>query len=580
MQQLDIICGSIFRNLLLLILLTVLPSSLRAEKTSSCSYQQAGIKNIYWGDLHVHSAYSLDAWSFGTNKTPREAYQFARGASIELADGSTAKLDRALDFVAVTDHAEWFDLLHICSDPDWSDDAYCTDLTTKNNPNSGIELFRDYVVTTITGDKPRQTTLCTGNQQHCRKASLSQWHRIQDQANAANDPCNFTTFIGYEWSATPSGSHTHRNLIFSNDKVTREAIDYIRYEKLGQLFTELEAQCTIDAGCEVLSIPHNANMGDGRGFDVEIEDEQTLRLRQKYEKLVEIHQEKGNSECLPKFGTRDDDDCIFEIRLTSQSRPKVNFEEAPWEKMRSTYTRSLLLRGLAAYKSETGENPLQLGILGSTDNHTATPGFVSESAWAGPVFGLGDFDSTMRRLSFNPGGLVAVWAEENTRASIFSALQRREVYATSGPRIRLKFSAALNGAALSCEAHGTYQSVPMGSEFKHTRQAPKFLINALYDRVPLAKIEIIKGEYKDGKLKESVIEVWSNPGRGLSVCETWQDDQFDASAPAFWYARVKQVPSARWSALLCKEQGRCSEYPAAVQTIEERAWSSPIWYLP
>ena len=246
--------------------------------------------------------------------------------------------------------------------------------------------------------------------------------------------------------------------------------------------------------------------------------------------------------------------------------------------------RSLLIRGLAAYDDagEQQHNPRQLGVVGSTDNHTAAPGYVEEDQWQGSACGAGDFARAMTRIDWNPGGLVAVWAEENTRESLFAAMKRREVYATSGPRIRLQFSASTRHRDLSCSPdHGETDSiVTMGGDFADGRRPPQFRIIAHYDQVPLQKIEIIKGEWRDGEASETRHTIWSGHGDGKSICQTWTDPDFHPTAPAFWYVRISQQPTLRWSASLCRQYDQCAEYPQADQTIQERAWSSPIWFLP
>ena len=554
-------------------------------KSGKCDYHQVGQKHLYWGDLHVHTAYSLDAYAFGTLKTPAQAYAFARGEAMTLQDGSTAQLDRPLDFAAVTDHAEWFDLLHICTDPQNFDDPYCERLRKDSSMENGSSLFVDYVIPTITQEAPQATPICIADPAKCIEAKKSQWQRVQDQANAANDPCNFTAQIGYEWSYTKSFSHSHRNIIFANDKVTQDAIDYIRHPTLSDLWQQLEKQCRAEDGCDVLAIPHNTNMGDGMTFDVETEDDRTLQLRSKYERLVEIHQEKGNSECLSPLKSDESGDCSFENYITNHSRPKAKdqFTDEAWTKMRGTYVRGLLMRGLAAYQNsdEAQLNPLQMGIIGSTDNHAGTPGHVNEAAWQGAVFGLGNLDRTMARSVFNPGGLVAVWAEENTRESIFAALKRREVYATSGPRISVRLSANTQGENLSCATEkNSLATVSMGGDFNKALGAPTFKIHAQADQTPLQEMELIKGQYKNGKYEESVMTIWQRSSAGSDICQIWQDQNFEPEAPAFWYARIKETPTPRWSATLCQKAGRCEEFPGADVMIQERAWTSPIWYLP
>jgi len=555
----------------------LLANSLLAEEDNHCPGYEKGQKQVYWGDLHVHSAYSLDAWGYGTVATPAEAYAFGKGGPLKLSDESVAKLSRPLDFMAVTDHAEWFDLLYICTEPGWHDDPYCDIMTEKAGPLTGRAVFTEYVNPTITQAKPQPTELCLKNPTACDTARKSQWRRIQEQTNAANSPCEFTALHGYEWSATPDYSHNHRNIIFRNNEVTRDPIDYLRYPNPLALWLALEKQCQLEAGCEALAIPHNTNMGDGKSFDVETESEDVRLLRARYEKLVEIHQEKGSSECLYPFGSPDED-CNFQPYLTLNSSPKPSseFTETEWQKMRSTYVRSLLSRGLGVY-SKSGNNPLQIGVIGSTDNHAGTGGFAEEDQWRGSVFGIGDIDRAMTRLHWNPGGIVGAWAEENTRSAIFDALKAREVFATSGPRIQLKLEASAK--SLNCEV-SSGDITPMGGEIMDLANGPNFKIEALYDNTPLQSIQVIKGELRNGQLRERVIDVWQEPSGDLQVCITWKDPDFDSEAPAFWYTRVLEAPTLRWSAHHCRSENRCSDFPGAETTIQERAWSSPIWYLP
>lgn len=544
----------------------------------SCEDTVENEKQVYWGDFHVHTAYSLDAYSFGTLSSPAEAYQFARGGELTMADGMRVQLDRPLDFVAVTDHSEWFDFLYLCTGPGMGDHPDCRNVREHSTPSEGLDLFRQYVVPSITYENPEVIGPCVDNAETCYKAYVSQWERIQEQANAANDPCKFTSFIGYEWSATRNFRHTHRNVIFSGEKVPDEAFDYIRYPSLFQLFDLLDQHCKLEEGCDVVTIPHNMNMGDGTTFDVEQESDRQLALRTRFERLAEIHQEKGNSECLSPLKVTDESDCNFETRLTRLSRPakKDDYNSAEWEHMRSTYMRGLLVRGLAAYKrsGEEEQNPLQLGIIGSTDGHAATPGFVEESAWNGPVFGLGSLDKAMTRKDWNPGGLVAIRAEENTRESLFAAVKRREVYGTSGPRIDLNFEANLT--PLSCEKDGELSAVSMGGEFSSGK--PYFRLAVAGDRVPLQKIEIIKGTLEDGIFRESVTTLWE--GSAPAQCVVWEDPGFMSGEPAFWYVRVQEQETLRWSAHQCRKENRCDEFPGADVKVKERAWSSPIWYLP
>lgn len=583
---------SLLAGLLLALLLAALPAPVMA---ASCPETVTGEKRLFWGDLHVHSAYSLDAWGFGTAATPAQAYAYAKGAPLTLPDGQVTRLSRPLDFMAVTDHAEWFNLMYVCTDPLHSDDPYCRILTEKNSPTTGGEVFAEYVVPTITKAVPEPTPLCTAQPELCQSAHQSQWQRLQAQTNEANVPCTFTAFNAFEWSATPDFSHNHRNVIFAGEQVVPDAIDYLRYPTPQLLWRELERQCRAEDGCEAIAIPHNTNMGDGKSFDVETESPADLALRAKYEQLVEIHQEKGNSECLPAFGAvgATDEDCAFEPYLTKRSRPAApaDFSEVEWERMRGSYVRRLLLRGLYSYEQSGASqlNPLQLGIIGSTDGHMATGGFTDDASWPGSVFGLGDFERAMQRADFNPGGLMAVWAEENTRESLFAALQRREVYATSGPRLRVRLQADFS--PLGCSpASGTAigsDVVPMGGTLRSrpsaaAASAPRLYltVQAQADQTPLAAVELVKGQVRDGQLQEQVVQLWQNRAGAVDVCAAWEDPDFDPNAPAFWYARVLQTPTPRWTAYHCQREGRCDEYPDADRWIQERAWTSPVWHLP
>jgi hypothetical protein len=253
--------------------------------------------------------------------------------------------------------------------------------------------------------------------------------------------------------------------------------------------------------------------------------------------------------------------------------------------MRSTYARGLLRRGLLANEANSGGSdlPLQVGFIGSTDSHTGLGGYVEEDQWEGTVFGIGDFARNMSRLGFNPGGIVGVWAEQNTRESIFAALKNREVYATSGPRIRLRFDAAGKGP-VSCEANGAVTSVPdgtpMGGTISESIPEVTFRIVAAADRTPLKTIEVVKGSLNNGVYTESVTKVWENEAGAPESCLIWTDREFDRTASAFWYVRAIEHPTPRWSSLQCKAEGRCEEFPGADVMIQERAWASPIWYLP
>ena len=555
-----------------------------------CDYHVPGQRNVYWGDLHVHTAYSLDAYVFGSRHDPGDAFAFARGQALTLADGRTrVQLERPLDFTAVTDHAETFNIMYMCTDPLFQDNKYCRGMrngSKGDNLDSSLRLFSEYLLTLLDASPLAPPPLCKDNETACVDAANGQWRRSQAFANAADQPCTFSAFIGNEWSATPNSQHWHRNLIFAGTAVTPTAIDYIRYPSLEQLWNALETQCLPDAGCEAIAIPHNSNLANGGGFDITEGSPELLRLRAKYERLLEVHQIKGNSECLPGYGDSGAGDCDFEILASEESRDGIGVDSPAghtWEKLRASYARSVLKRGLqsSAWDKPPASNPLRLGLIGSTDTHVATPGAVAEDRWKGDTRNWGDSAAfRLQRPAYNPGGLVAVWAEENTRASVFAALQRREVYATSGPRIGLKFLAHRGPQNGSCENNPEAGAAAvMGGQLNSTGTGkPRLTVLATMDKTPLARVDIIKANLRNEITVESVTPVFNSSSGSAQICISWVDEDFDAAEPAFWYARVLEVPSPRWSRFDCEQVADCT--PAADKMIQERAWASPIWYVP
>ncbi|MEQ8858954.1 MAG: DUF3604 domain-containing protein [Pseudomonadales bacterium] len=570
------------KTLLLIAALTALP----ALADDVCGNAPTGEKALLWGDLHAHTAWSLDAYAFGAVATPADAFAFARGQELRLATGETTRIDRPLDFAAVTDHADAFDVMYLCTDPLYSDRAYCRAIRDARDARRGREIFTDYLLPIVVDGEA--APVCDEPGSDCDAASRGQWRRVQEAANDADDPCRFTAFVGYEWSATPAGSHWHRNVVFRSDRVPDEAYDFVRYPKVEDLWSALDRTCRPEDGCDVLAIPHNINMADGGGFDIDRESSEVQALRARFERLAEMHQEKGNSECLPASPDARSEDCAFEqLPDHLRDRAPADDSETPderWQRSKSAFYRSLLTRGLIAYEgSERRSNPLMLGAIGSTDNHLGTPGRVQEDGYWGAMSMLWQDDATRLSSSgYNPGGLVAVWAEQNTRASVFDALKRREAYATSGPRISLRFDAlddAVSAEGACASAQGAVATA-MGGTLLRRQRTPRLRIVAGMDQTPLARIQIVKVDLREGTIDEQVHAVADFPAGTSGTCRVWEDPDFDPNAPAYWYARVVELPTPRWSKLLCERLGRCAEHPEADLMIEERAWSSPIWYEP
>lgn len=569
--------------LLMLICWTASVSAVR------CNDYTAGQQNLYWGDLHVHSAYSLDAYAFGTRADPGDAYAFARGQELTMPDKSTRiKLKRPLDFAAVTDHAETFDLMYLCTDPNYSSKSYCEIFRDKSGTNQtdSLSIFKSYLLPLITVEKPERSPLCEELGIDCQAAAQSQWRRVQHYANEANSQCEFTAFIGNEWSATPNNQHWHRNLIYSGTSVSKDAIDYIRFPTPEKMWQELDKQCLPEQDCDVIAIPHNTNYSGGGGFDVESSKDYDLQLRAKYERLIEIHQSKGNSECLAENWDDRNSDCGFESSLIRSDKKRAISDPGSIAQLKRSFARNILSRGLVAYQKsrEARINPLQMGFIGSTDVHVATPGAVDEQNWKGDAWAGGDKfkERYFKRMDYNPGGLVAVWSEENTRESIFRSLKNRSVYGTSGTRIKLRFLADNTSNKDLCSVEGqSGQVTPMGGGInKSGKHAPRFAVITAQDYVPLSAIEIIKGTLKDGKIEETVHTLIQDTKGFSHSCKTWSDPDYDSTQPAYWYTRVLELPTPRWSKYICEELSNCDIHPDANVMIQERAWSSPIWYLP
>ncbi len=531
-------------------------------------------KRLLWGDLHVHTSYSLDAYLLGVRRTPQDAFAFARGAPERLPDGSEIRLERPLDFVAVTDHGEYLAATTLCGSGEPS--AYCDAIHNLDGAS-----FRGAFRTLFADHLGRAEPICPADAERCARAAADTWQRLQDAANQADEPCRFTALIGSEWSATPDDLHWHRNLIYRTEKVPHSPPNVVDQPTQEQLWRTLDATCRRADGCEVLAIPHNTNLGMGGTFRIDGHDAGTLALRRRYERLAEVVQHKGQSECFPGSPLADDE-CAFEVALPvpvlrRQATAPGPPSEAENQTVSSGYLRDALGEGLAV-GARTGINPFRYGLIGSTDTHAARPGYVEESDWQGT---FGRFDATPEaRLAlrhYNPGGLTAVWATENTRDGVFRALARREAYGTSGPRIALRFLQSFDGAVDLCASQPSQgpareQITVMGGTLTpDAERKPRFAVHAAMDQRPLARLELIKLTYRDGAVVQQIRSVSAAGSEGRAQwCSEWRDDDYQPREPALWYARVLEVPGPRWS---MADGG-------AEQMIRERAWSSPIWALP
>lgn len=633
------------------------PNSTRCEDFDS------GLR-LFWGDLHVHTRNSFDAFFLNSVNGPEEAYRFAKGepAGVVCDDPdeacATLTLDRPLDFTAVTEHAEFLGAFSTACGGDDPDPA-CGPVGT---------LIRDSVETLIQGDNPIDVELVERLFADLPDPD-SVWTSVQAITNAEDDPCSFTTLHAYEFSPLVNGSSMHRNVFFLGENVPNHPVSLFDTQSEWDLFDSLEASCGNVDDCEYLTIPHNSNLSDGRMFlpigtpfaaagrnngpltraDAE--------LRAKSDRMMEITQLKGQAECMAGFGfdglgsDEIDAACYFEQNKpvctgSPEDDPRCKpVEESlcatvtgdPSERAEPSdcsspldFARGALGEGVRARES-LGTNPYQLGFVGSTDTHNGIPGAVEEWSFNGHG-GVIDADPAVRHgrwtcevddpgcaprvfertvaFSNNPGGVTAVWAEQNTRESIFAALRARRAYATSGPRIEVRsygsweafpadFCERLEAGETPVE-DGELSAVQMGSVLPSDSRsiAPSFAIWALQDAgglvpgAPLERLQIIKGWVNDAGVAETrVFDVAGasdgpppgadcsipSAGRPEQLCAIWTDPEFSAANDAYYYVRVLEQPSCRWNTRQCVERSvDCARLDAASGTFSADSPAS-IW---
>jgi len=574
-------------------------------------------KMAYFGDLHVHTSWSSDAWAMGNRVGPADAYRFARGEAVMLPTGFETQLPEPLDFVALTDHAEGFDARGICMNEAHPEYASAACESVRNPPQLSDAYFERVLAQGGVRPRDRHQVLCA-DVARCEAAERDTWREVQAVANAFNDPGRFTTLIGYEFSSMlPQGGMLHRNVIFRGETVTPYAVAATHVVDHADFFQQLEAGCQGD--CEVLTIPHNTNYSWGVMFSRTDEDgsefsEEELTRRAKIERLAEVTQMKGNSECLFGVGTTDED-CNFEpmFEACQPGQEHRCVKEA-------SFVRNALLDGIDMASSGS-TNPFKLGMIGSTDTHSTNPGDTDAENLARFRQAKGNAEALEQIFQqnhpvagpvrrFSEGGLAAVWAESNTRADIFDALQRREAFATSGTRMRLRFFAGDLPADLaeSGDLSAAYATgVPMGGDLESSGE-PRFWAWATQDPrgATLDRIQVVKGWVADGEQQHQVWDVACAGGRAPgedgrcpdtsadvdpATCErlddsgaaelsaVFTDPDYDASQHAFYYLRVLENPSCRWTTWFANSAG--IEPPEDLPTtVQNRGWSSPIWVQP
>ena len=553
-------------------------------------------KNVYWGDLHMHSSYSLDSYTIANRNDPKDAYAFAKKkATLPIAgaaNGLSATIDRALDFLAVTEHSEYLSATGECLLGSSGGAVACSAYNDQGSngqlaiaAQAGAQLLRP---------NPEDLTQCQGDVASgaCVNAAKTAWQKIQQAASSAYEPCSFTSLVAYEWTANTGGANLHRNVIFGSEIVPDVPFDYIRYPTPISLWQALEGSCDAKAGCEAITIPHNSNFSFGRMWET-IDDPAAAAYMAKYQTLAEVFQHKGNSECLAGQSLGDPA-CAFE-EATGSVIGNV-FGQGGGDKTQDApgMVRNGLGRGLAAL-TKTGVNPIEVGFVGATDTHNGTPGNVKEEGWPGHL--AENDDTSAKRLTngaaLNPGGITGVWAEQNTRAAIFAALKRRETFATSGPRIAVRLYAldglASGDVASLCEdamfpaALLAKGGVPMGGRIERAK-APTFFVAALKDSVDLVGVDIVKvGVDANGVATSAVKTISLDASQSGAPCVSYTDPDFDGASPSLYYARVYQAPTYRWSHYDCAvspdaADGGCAPSGNLDVTVQERAWTSPIFF--
>jgi hypothetical protein len=604
------------------------------------------LKNVYWGDTHLHTSYSPDAFLMGNQTAdPDTAYRYAKGLPVvHPYHRARIQIHTPLDFLVVSDHGEFMGVIpNILKD----NPVVANTETGKRYKQMFAEGKSIEVFSEIIGQVNKVTPI--NPELHNEDISRTVWGEIMSAADRHNEPGKFTAFMGWEWSSTPGGANLHRVVVMREGKEKGEQfIPYTSLEsdKPEDLWKWLD-NTTAKTGANFLAIPHNSNISQGLMFPLQDSEGNLITkeyadTRMKWEPLVEMTQIKGDSETHPNLSPTDEfadyetyDHLIavegaearnmftdgFLGQLSEQDRELILKNKQQVAKA-GDYARSALKRGLVI-EDRIGANPYKFGMIGSTDSHTAMAS-AEETNFHGkmaidstPETKLKDVIPGTPGWDMGAAGLVAVYAEQNTRTAIFDGMQRKEVYATTGPRIQLRFFGGWDYlpsdvSASDMVAIGYKKGVPMGSDLSKAPagKAPSFMITAMKDPVDanLDRIQIVKGWVdKEGMPQEKVFDVALADGRTVGangkvepigntvdlktgkytnsigdaqLATVWTDPEFDASVRAFYYVRVLQIPTPRHTLFDTIALGIDPKESGNPATIQERAYSSPIWYTP
>jgi hypothetical protein len=586
----------------------------------------------FWGDTHLHTGMSFDAGSFGARLMPSDAYRFARGEEVTSSTGLQVKLSKPLDFLVVADHSDnmgWFPEL-FAGNPDmmanpqarkWHDMVNAGGQTAVAAAIEIIEAFSQ-------GTFPMETASLPGTRTYA-----SAWETAIKAAEEFNDPGRFTAFIGYEWTSNADGNNLHRVVVYRDGRSRAELMEpYTTLKPTGSpnprdLWKWMQRYKDRTGG-DLLAIAHNGNLSNGIMFPMKDPDtgrkfdRAYAETRMKWEPLYEITQIKGDGETHPLLSPNDE---FADYETWAQGNLDLSVGKED-DMLLYEYGRQALQLGMQL-EQQIGVNPYKVGFIGSTDSHTALATAEEENFFgkhSGTEPGPERIHHPMAKTENGTyeswdmvaSGLAAVWARENTREALFDAMMRRETYATTGPRMMVRFFGGWDfeaGDAMSrMPANAGYaKGVPMGSDLpaRSGADAPRFLVAALKDPISgnLDRIQIVKGWLDDkGRRQEKVFDVvwsgdrqpdsnghlppvgntvdlatatWTNSIGAVELVTVWEDPEFDPDQPAAYYARVLEIPTPRWTAY---EEARFGvDFGDEVEMVtQERAYTSPIWYVP
>jgi hypothetical protein len=585
-----------------------------------------------FGDTHLHTGMSLDAGVWGTSLMPLDAYRFARGEQVTSSTGQPVKLSRPLDFLVVTDHSDnmgWVTDL-IGGKPELLADEYGRKWYSMIQAGKGNEAALEMIGLFSQGKFPNSQLYAPGTPGY-RHA----WEETIRAAEEYNEPGRFSAIIGFEWTSLVKGGNMHRNVIFrDNADRALQVLPFTVMPPHGSPnpvdLWKWMAAYEEKTGGRVLAIPHNGNLANGIMFPVERAytgkevDKDYAAERIKWERLYEVTQTKGDGETHPYLSPNDEfaDFETWDKANLDASQAKTK------EMLEFEYARSALKNGLAL-EAKLGTNPYKFGLVGGSDAHTGLTAMEEENFFGktfpqepGPERMFTKFmdnpkiGATIFDWEICAAGYAAVWATENTRAAIWDAMHRRETYATTGTRMMVRFFGGWefdesDAISRNPAVVGYTKGVPMGADLRKSPggQSPTFLVAALRDPIGanLDRIQIVKGWLDaDGELQEKVYDVvwsdnrkpdargklpsvgttvdienatWTNTIGSPELITVWEDPNFDAKLRAFYYARVIEIPTPRWTAYDAKRFG-VKPPEAARMTVTERAYTSPIWYTP